>query len=256
MIERKFVEERIKEFQIQEYISENLKNVGHSHTKLQRTPMGEKIVIYAARPGLIVGRSGENIKKLTKSVKKKFELENPQIEISEVQNVYLDPRIVAERIASSLERFGIGRFKGVGHKMMTECIRAGARGIEILISGKVPSARAKAWRFYQGYIKKCGDVASEHVRPAYAAAQLKTGTVGIQVSIMPPDIRMPGQINAKVTVLPVSAGAAEGSQVAAQDDKSASEKAEGGEDKPKKKAPRKRAPKKKEEKVQEEPKNP
>jgi len=40
---------------------------------------------------------------------------------------------------------------------MTEVMRAGALGIEIVVSGKVPSARAKSWRFYSGYLKKCGD---------------------------------------------------------------------------------------------------
>ncbi|MBI4147792.1 KH domain-containing protein, partial [Candidatus Woesearchaeota archaeon] len=65
MIERKFVAENLKEYQIQEFISASLKNVGHSHTKLQRTPLGEKIIIFASRPGLVVGRKGENIKKLT-----------------------------------------------------------------------------------------------------------------------------------------------------------------------------------------------
>jgi len=89
MIERKFVAAKLKEYQIQEYVDKMLSNVGHSHTKMQRTPLGEKIVIYAARPGLVVGRKGENIKKLTKNLKKKFNLENPQIEISEVENIFL-----------------------------------------------------------------------------------------------------------------------------------------------------------------------
>src|SRR3989338_10644650 len=141
MIERKFVAQKIKEFQIEEYISQNLKNVGHSHTKMVKTPMGEKIVVYASRPGLIVGRKGQNIKQLTKTLKKRFNLENPQIEISEVENINLDARIVAERIASSLERFGISKFKGVGHKVMTDAINAGAFGIEIIMSGKIPSSR-------------------------------------------------------------------------------------------------------------------
>ena len=68
MIERKFVAQRLKEFQIQEYISKNLSKVGHSHTKMQRTPLGEKVVIYASRPGLIVGRKGSNIQQLTKTL--------------------------------------------------------------------------------------------------------------------------------------------------------------------------------------------
>ena len=193
MIERKFIAEQLKEFQIQEFISTSLRNVGHSHTKVQRTPLGEKIIVYASRPGLVVGRKGENIKKLTITLKKKFGLENPQIEISEVESIFLDAQIVAEMIASTLERFGPQRFKGVGHKMMGDIMNAGALGVEILISGKIPGARAKTWRFYQGYLKKCGDIVHE-ISSAYTSAQLKSGSIGINVKIMPPDIELPDKI--------------------------------------------------------------
>ena len=175
----------MKEFLIQEYVAANVSKGGHSHTKMQRTPLGEKIIVFASRPGLIVGRKGANIKKLTKDLKKKFNLENPQIEISEVENIYLDAQIVAEMIASSLERFGTDKFKGIGHKMMTEVMNSGAAGIEITISGKIPGARAKSWRFYQGYLKKCGDIATTMVKKGYSTALLKTGIVGVQVKIMP-----------------------------------------------------------------------
>ena len=191
MIERKFIADNIKEFEIQEYITSTLRNVGHSHTKLQKTPLGEKITIFASRPGLVVGRKGENIKRLTKSLKSKFKLENPYIEISEVDNIFLDAQIIAEKIASSLEQYGTSKFKAIGHRSMGEVVRAGARGVEILISGKIPGARAKTWRFYQGYLKKCGDVAIEGVKKAYAVARLKTGIIGIKVKIMPPDVKLP-----------------------------------------------------------------
>ena len=193
MIERKFVAQKIKEFQIEEYITQSLHNVGHSHTKMIKTPLGEKIVIYTSRPGLIVGRKGQNIKLLTKTLKRKFNLENPQIEISEVENPSLDATIVAEKIVDALEKFGSEKFKAIGHKIMTEVMRSGALGIEISISGKVPSARAKSWRFYQGYLKKCGDIALS-VRKSNAQAQLKTGIVGVKVSIMPPDLKLPDDI--------------------------------------------------------------
>jgi len=194
MIERAFVKQNKIEFQIQEFITNSLKNVGHSHTKLQKTPLGEKIVIFASRPGLIVGREGSNIKKLTIDLKKRFKLENPQIEINEVENINLDARIVAERIASDLERFGTSRFKGIGHKVMQDVMNAKALGIEILMSGKIPSSRAKKWRFYRGYLKKCGDIALTGVDKAYTKAQLKTGIVGIQVRIMPPGTKLPDKI--------------------------------------------------------------
>jgi len=197
MIERQFVAQKLKEFQIQEYITETLGNVGHSHTKLQRTPLGEKIVVFSSRPGLVVGRKGANIKKLTTTLKKRFGLENPQIEISEVENINLDATIVAERIISSLEKFGTQRFKGVGHKSIQDVMNAGALGVEILISGKIPSSRAKTWRFYKGYLKKCGDVAVSHVKEAHSQALLKTGVVGVKVKIMLADTELPDKITWK-----------------------------------------------------------
>jgi small subunit ribosomal protein S3 len=197
LIERKFVNQNIKEFEIKEYVKSNLQRVGLSDVKLQRTPLGEKIIISTSRPGLVVGRSGTNITKLTKDLKEVFKLENPQIEIDEVASIGLDANIIAEMIANSLERFGISRFKGIAHKAMSDVLSAGAFGIEILIAGKVPSARAKTWRFYQGYLKKCGDIAVSKIKVAYAAAQLKSGTVGVKVSIMTPDTVLPDKIKLK-----------------------------------------------------------
>ena len=194
MIERKFVAQKVKEYQLQEYIEDNLKNIGHSHTKMVKTPLGEKIIIYASRPGLIVGRKGQNIKELTKTLKKRFGLENPQIEISEVTDVSLDANIVAERITDSLERFGSQKFKAIGHKVMEDVMRAGALGIEIIVSGKVPSSRAKSWRFYSGYLKKCGDIALVGVNKAHAQAKLKTGIIGVKVSIMPHGTKLPDNV--------------------------------------------------------------
>jgi len=194
MIERKIVAQKKKEHQIQEMIAKNVRGSGYSHTKLQRTPLGEKIIIHAARPGLIVGRKGQNITKLTKNLKNSFELENPQIEISEIEKINLDAEVVAGSIAESLEKFGTARFKGIMHKTMEEVMNAGALGIEIVISGKIPGARAKSWRVYSGYLKKCGDMAIYGVNKAKIRAVIKTGVVGVKVSIMPPDIKLPDKI--------------------------------------------------------------
>jgi small subunit ribosomal protein S3 len=228
MIERKFVAERMKEFQVHEYVGEFLENVGYSKTKLVKTPLGEKVIVFASRPGLIVGRKGANIKQLTKSVKGKFNLENPELEIAEVPQPSLDADIIAEKIVSYLERFGTQKFKAIGHKIMTEVMGAGALGIEIKISGKVPSSRAKTWRFYHGYLKKSGDVSVSQVRRSHKQAMLKTGIVGIKVSIMTPDTKLPDDIS----VL----SAEQLAQVAAKEPaEHAEEKKEATEKKPKRK---------------------
>jgi len=194
MIEREFVAQKTKEYYIMRYIKEKLQIAGISQIKLKKIPLGEKIIIDTSRPSLIVGSKGANIKDLTKVLKKKFKLENPQIEINEVKDIYLDANIVAERIANSLERFGSARFKGIGHKMMTQVMGSGALGVEIIISGKIPGARAKSWRFYMGYLKKCGDISVQGVRKAYSSALLKSGVIGIKVAIMPPDLELPDAI--------------------------------------------------------------
>src|SRR3990167_2698715 len=124
MIEKKFIQQNMKELQILEYIDHNLGKVGHSYTKLKKTPLGEKVIIYAFRPGLIVGKGGAAIKKLTKVLKSQFNLENPEVEINEVTQVNLDAKIIAERVANSLERFGSNRFKGIMHKTMTDVMNA------------------------------------------------------------------------------------------------------------------------------------
>ncbi len=194
MIERKFIAQKTKEFYIQKYVEKTLGNVGISSIKLKKIPLGEKLVINTSRPSLIVGSKGSNIKSLTRALKSKFELENPQIEIEEIRNPFLDANIVAERIVSSLERFGSARFKGVGHKMLESVMAAGALGVEIFISGKIPGARAKSWRFYMGYLKKCGDLAITGVRKAKKSALLKSGIIGVKVSIMPADLILPDKI--------------------------------------------------------------
>ncbi len=197
MIERGFVSQKTKEYYIQKYIEARLDKSGVSSIKLKKIPLGEKIIINTSRPSLIVGSKGSNIKDLTKALKKEFQLENPQIEINEVKNPYIDAVIVASRISSYLERFGLARFKSIGHKMMENVMNSGALGVEILISGKIPSARAKRWRFYQGYLKKSGSVAMEGVNKATTTALLKTGVVGIMVSIMPPDVKLPDEMTVR-----------------------------------------------------------
>lgn len=194
MIERDFITQKTKEYYIKKYVKDRLSNVGISNIKLKKIPLGEKIIVYTNKPSLVVGSRGSNIKDLTKALKTEFKLENPQIEIGEVKDIFLDAQLVAEKVASSLERFGSARFKGVGHKIMTNVMNSGAYGVELIISGKIPSARAKSWRFYMGYLKKCGDISVEGVRRAQASALLKSGIIGIKVAIMPPDTKLPDRV--------------------------------------------------------------
>jgi len=194
MIERKFITEKLREFQVQEYIAKTLNKAGHSKIEIKRTPLGEKIIVYTTRPGLIVGRKGENIKKLTVVLKKKFKMENPQIEIGDIENPLLDAGAVADKIVYVFERYGTKRFKFVGYDTLSKIIDAGAIGAEIMISGKVPGARAKRWRFSAGYLKKSGDISENFMLKSKVVAHLKTGAIGVQVKILHPSVVLPDTI--------------------------------------------------------------
>jgi len=152
------------------------------------------VIIYTTRPGIVVGKKGDNIKRLTMVLKKKFKMENPQIEIGEIPNPPLDVYFIADKVAGTLERFGSKRFKSTGYRVLQEIMDAGALGAEVMISGKVPSSRSKTWRFSAGYLKKSGDISESFVKKAYKIAKLKTGIIGIQVRIMTKDIQLPDKI--------------------------------------------------------------
>lgn len=205
MIERQFVKQKLKEILVQEYIASKLSKTGYSHTEVKRTPLGEKVIVYTTRPGLVVGKKGETIQRLTSVLKKKFKMENPQIEIGEVANPYLDANFVCDKIVSTLERFGSKGFKSVGYKTLQTMIDAGAMGAEIVISGKVPSARARSWRFSAGYLKKSGNVAVTEVKRAVGSANLKAGVVGVKVSLMLPETRLPDKINIRPQEIKIEA---------------------------------------------------
>jgi small subunit ribosomal protein S3 len=165
---------------------------------MQRTPLGEKISVYTARPGLIVGKKGANIKYLTELLKTKFNMDNPQLEVVEIDNPNLDAATVARNLISGLQRFGTKRFKALAYRVLDETMKAGARGIEVVISGRgVPGERAKSWRFTAGYLKKSGDISEEYVDRCYESCDLRSGTVGVKVSILHPDVLLPDEIKYK-----------------------------------------------------------
>jgi len=193
MEEKKFVSLKKDEYGIKEFIKQNLGKGRFSSVSVEYTPVGEKIVISTTRPGFIIGRRGEKITELTSVLKKKFNLENPVIEIREITKPEFDATYIADEIAISLERLGSLKFKAIAYKMLEKIQKAGALGAEIRLSGKLPSARAKSWRFAFGYLKKTGDPV-KIVRKTKAVAQTIAGTIGIKVSILSPEEKIHDKI--------------------------------------------------------------
>jgi small subunit ribosomal protein S3 len=193
MEEKKFVNFKKEELGVKEYIKRELGKGRISRVAIEYTPVGEKIIVATSKPGLVIGRRGEKIDELTRVLKRRFKLDNPHIEIQEIREPRLDAQLVADEIALSLERQGSLKFKVVAYKMLQEIMRAGALGAEIVLSGRLPSERAKSWRFVQGYLKKTGNPAKV-VERAMAQAVNIAGVSGIKVSILPPNAHIHDRI--------------------------------------------------------------
>ncbi|ACS34499.1 30S ribosomal protein S3 [Thermococcus gammatolerans] len=197
-IERYFIKEGVKEMLIDEYLEKELRRAGYGGIDIKKTPLGTKVIIFAASPGYVIGRGGRRIRELTRILERQFGLENPQIEVEEIKNPYLNAKVQAVRLAQALER-GI-HFRRAAYSAIRAIMRNGARGVEIRLSGKLTGERAKSVRFYQGYLAKVGNPAETLVSKGYAQALLKLGVIGVKVAIMPPDARLPDEIEVKEIV--------------------------------------------------------
>ena len=206
-VEKHFIEEGIKEAQMEEFLRNKFDRAGYSHIEIQRTPLGTRIIVYANRPGLVIGKSGSRIKEITEEVQEKFKLENPMLDVREIENPFLDARVVASRIAKSLERGSF--YKKVANFYLEEIMRAGAIGVEIKVGGKLGGERGRFKKFKDGYIKHSGYYGDNLVDKGQAVALLKPGIVGVQVKILKTPV---GDLSKKLKEMKVEESEDKGTQ--------------------------------------------
>ncbi len=180
--EKIFIKEAIKRDEVEKFLSKEFFRAGYSHSDIQRTPLSMRITIYANRPGLIIGRGGRNIDRITGILKNKFGFENPQLDIQEIRDPDLDPYIVSKQIANGIGR-GIN-YKRIANLALQRIMESGAVGVAIRISGKIGGEMGRTEKFSAGYLKFAGDPAESLVKKAYATTVVKLGKIGVQVRIL------------------------------------------------------------------------
>jgi small subunit ribosomal protein S3 len=190
-VEKKFVQDGFTKALVNEYLAKELNRAGYGGMQMNRTPMGTQITVYAEKPGMVIGKGGKLIRKITRDLDRKFHLDNPQIDVQDVGKGDLNSQVVANRLASSLERGWY--FRKAGQSMLRRVMDSGARGCEIVISGKLTGPRSRTEKFIAGYIKHSGKPAIDIVDKGYSVAIKKLGVIGCQVRIIPPDVTPPDQ---------------------------------------------------------------
>jgi len=188
-IHKYFVKENARRAEIDEYLSQELKRAGYSRLEMTKTPLGTRLVVYAAKPGLVIGRRGQSIRDLTQILEQRFGVENPQVSVATIDAPELDPKVVASQIAMALQR-GI-HFRRAAYWALQRTIEAGALGVEIAIRGKLTTDRARYEKYRSGYLPAVGDAVSKILRTAVVDTQLKQGLFGISVRLMPPNVVLP-----------------------------------------------------------------
>jgi small subunit ribosomal protein S3 len=191
-----FIEDSIKKKEIDEFLQNEFERAGYGGVSITKTPLGTHLVIYTMRPGLVIGRGGETIRALSTVLEEKFQLPSPQISVAEIEVPELNAYVVASKIASALKR-GV-HYRRAGFWGITQAMEAGALGIEIIISGKLRTDRARYEKFIEGYLPKSGEPPRKYMRKAELHVHLKPGTLGVRVSLLPPDAQFPDQVKVHV----------------------------------------------------------
>jgi small subunit ribosomal protein S3 len=194
--ERTFVRENTNRILIKEFLVKKIEGAGFGGMNIQRTPMGTRINILVERPGMVIGKGGHKIKELTDAIKDNFKVDNPQIEIEEAGGrASLNAQIMAEKLAEALERGW--HFRRAGHSTVRRIMDAGAKGVQVIIAGKLTGARHRTEKFTEGHVKYCGETARQVMDNGFAVAKLKPGVLGVKVRIMRPDAKLPDEITIK-----------------------------------------------------------
>lgn len=208
--ERKFVSEGVTRVQVENFLSRELKRAGYGGMDIVRTPMGTQVTIFAEKPGIVIGKGGKLVRQLTQDLATNFNLESPQVEVQQVANPSVNAQIMAERLATALERGWY--FRKAGQSTMRRVMESGALGCEIILSGKLTGSRSRVEKFLQGYVKHCGEPSITIVEKGYAIAIKKLGIIGVQVKIIPGDAKLPDRFEV-LEVKPQPAAAEESADI-------------------------------------------
>jgi small subunit ribosomal protein S3 len=168
------------DIQVRDFLKKKLSQASVSKIQIERTAGNANITIYTARPGLVIGKKGEDIERLRQEVTKMMKLPVVHINIEEIRKPELDAQLVAEGIAQQLERRIM--FRRAMKRAVTNTLRLGALGVKVCVAGRLNGAEIARTEWYRE-----GRVPLHTLRADidYGFAEAKTtyGIIGVKVWI-------------------------------------------------------------------------
>ena len=181
---KRFEDKLVEDHKIREYIYARLRNASVSHIVIERTLKLVTVTINTARPGIIIGKGGQEVDKLKEEMKKLTKKE-VQINIFEIKRPELDAKLVADSIARQIE--GRISFRRAAKMSVASTMRMGAEGVKVMISGRLNGAEmARTEQYKDGRIP----LHTFRVDIDYALSEAHTtyGRIGVKVWIYLGDV--------------------------------------------------------------------
>ncbi|CAG9782327.1 unnamed protein product [Diatraea saccharalis] len=183
---RKFVGDGVFKAELNEFLTRELAEDGYSGVEVRVTPTRSEIIIMATRTQSVLGEKGRRIRELTSVVQKRFNIPEHSVEL------YAEK--VATRGLCAIAQAESLRYKLIGglavrracYGVLRFIMESGARGCEVVVSGKLRGQRAKSMKFVDGLMIHSGDPCNDYVNTATRHVLLRQGVLGIKVKIMLP----------------------------------------------------------------------
>ncbi len=189
---RRIIDRNVERHLVKEFLMNNTKKAGFGGLDIRRTPAGTEVTVKAERPGMVIGRKGKIINDLQKRLDEEYSIENPKLKVDEIEDPALNAQVMAEKIASAMERGWY--YRRAGHSAALNIMEAGARGVIVILAGKLTGSRHRTQKFIRGHVKYCGETALVHMDKGYAQCQKKLGVIGVTVKIMRKGTKLPHEI--------------------------------------------------------------
>jgi len=178
--EKKYAATLLEDIKIKDYIKKNLKHAGIASVEIERAAKNLKVYINAMRPGIIIGRKGEEADKVKKNIAKIVQHEDLVVNIKEVRRPELDAQLIANNIGTQLERRVA--FRRVIKKTIQNIMRFNVTGCKIMISGRLNGAEmARTEWVLEGRIPL--HTLKADINYAFCKAKTVYGILGIKVWI-------------------------------------------------------------------------
>ena len=173
------------DLEVRDYIRRRLAHASVSHIQIRRPARNARIVVHTARPGIVIGKKGEDIERLRRDVSKMMDCP-VNIGVEEIRKPELDARLVAESVANQLERRIM--FRRAMRRAVTNAMRLGAEGIKVMVAGRLNGAEIARSEWYRE-----GRVPLHTLRADidYGLAEARTtyGVIGVKVWIFKGEVQ-------------------------------------------------------------------